>query len=82
LIDQTGPHFVPHGGFAELDRPAGSDVRQFFGRSTLALFSEQISPSPHLAAGLAVREDAARVKVGKTALYAPIAGSAEEPARL
>jgi DNA invertase Pin-like site-specific DNA recombinase len=34
----------------------------------------------HLAAGLTVREAAARVKVGKTALYAALAGSTVEPA--
>lgn len=34
----------------------------------------------HLAAGLTVREAAARVKVGKTALYKALAGSTMKPA--
>jgi DNA invertase Pin-like site-specific DNA recombinase len=50
------------------------------GRKPVVTHDKLARARPHLAAGLTVREAAARVKVGKTALYKALAGSAVEPA--
>jgi len=50
------------------------------GRKPVVTLDKLARARAHLAAGLTVREAAARVKVGKTALYKALAGSAAEPA--
>jgi len=49
------------------------------GRKPVVTLDKLARARAHLAAGLTVREAAARVKVGKTALYKALAGSAVEP---